>query len=238
MNSERSSIFNIKTVLGVFIILAGLIALIDNLGFDLRIDFWDFWPMILIIVGLGKLLQPAEYRNTFAGVIVLAIGVLFQMGTLDIIDFGFSQLWPFVLILLGIMIIRQAFFPGRKPDTIESNVINLTAIMDGGEYAFTSQNLVGGTTTAIMGGGTINLSNAEMQGESMVIDNFVLMGGVDIIIPKHWNVVFKGLPIMGGMSDNTIRNIKTSQAETPETAPNKMLIIKGMAIMGGVEVKN
>jgi hypothetical protein len=89
-----------------------------------------------------------------------------------------------------------------------------------------------------MGGGTINLSNAEMDGDSMVIDIFALMGGVDIVIPKHWRVIIKGLPIMGGMSDKTLSSVKTPGVDDTPPEHTKQLIIKGIAIMGGVEIKN
>ncbi len=237
MSAGTKSIFNYKTILGLFIILVGLIGLLNSFGFDTGIDFWDFWPLIFIIIGLGKLMQPAEYRNTYGGLIILAIGVIFQLAALDILDIGFRQLWPILLILVGAAIIRQAFCPGRKTGGIESNIINFSAVIGGGEYNYRSRELIGGSATTIMGGGTINLTNAEMQGDTLIIDVFAFMGGVDIVVPKHWSVVFNGLPIMGGMSDKTIQSREQKSGEDSGMATKK-LIVKGIAIMGGVEVKN
>jgi len=238
MENRSSGYFNYKIVVGVFILLAGVFALINNFGFYTGIDFWDFWPLILIIIGLGKLFQPAEYRNTFGGLVILIVGIFFQLSTLDIIDFGFRQLWPFILILVGIAILKQSFWGGKNSGGIESNTVNFMAMLGGGEYNFNSQNLVGGSATAILGGGTINLANAEMTGDSMVIDVFALMGGVDIIVPKHWSVIVNGLPIMGGISDKTLMAVRQKTSPDAVPAESKKLIIKGIAIMGGVEVKN
>ena len=55
------------------------------------------------------------------------------------------------------------------------------------------------------------------------------MGGVDITVPPDWRVTSEALPILGGVQDST----KTPAAET-----RGHLIIKGLVMMGGVEVKN
>ena len=237
MESAKTNYFDIKILLGVFIIVVGLIALLNNIGLDTGIDYWDFWPMILIIIGIGKLLQPRQYRNVLGGSIILAIGVLFQLGTLDIIDLAFRHLWPFILILIGLAIFRHGYRRGFTPGTIDSNRINFAAIIGGGEYNYNSQILIGGSATSILGGGTINLTQAEMENETLVIDTFSLMGGVEIIVPKHWDVVIQGTPVMGGMSDKTVHPAATQSGEN-QAQTRKRLIVKGIAIMGGVEIKN
>jgi hypothetical protein len=47
-------------------------------------------------------------------------------------------------------------------------------------------------------------------------------------VPEEWEVVSRGLPILGGFVDNT-RHTQGAQ---------KRLVVTGMAIMGGIEVKN
>ena len=59
-----------------------------------------------------------------------------------------------------------------------------------------------------------------------------LFGGVDIRVPRDWNVVMKGVGIMGGYED------KTSHPQSAEGVSPKQLIIQGHAIFGGVDVKN
>jgi len=61
-----------------------------------------------------------------------------------------------------------------------------------------------------------------------VFDIFVMWGGAEIKVPEDWEVVTRGVPVLGGFVDNT-RHIAGAQ---------KRLVITGMAIMGGVEVKN
>jgi hypothetical protein len=74
-----------------------------------------------------------------------------------------------------------------------------------------------------------------MQGESMVLDIFACMGGVELRVPNNWYVIFKAIPILGGM-DNSTSPAGDNQNSTDKK--KKSLIVKGMAIMGGIEVKN
>jgi hypothetical protein len=82
-----------------------------------------------------------------------------------------------------------------------------------------------------MGGFEIDLRGAQIQGDSATIEIFTLFGGIELKVPQDWYVVLQGTPILG-MFANTAKPL-------PESAgPRKKLILKGAAIMGGVEVKN
>ena len=67
----------------------------------------------------------------------------------------------------------------------------------------------------------------------MELNLYCIMGGVEITVPPNWDVEKRGaVCIMGGFSDKT-RCI----AEKLEL-PRKTLIIKGLAVMGGGEIRN
>jgi hypothetical protein len=66
-----------------------------------------------------------------------------------------------------------------------------------------------------------------LTGEA-VINVFAFWGGVTIKVPPDWTVILHGTPIMGGFEEKT--------ATPPDDS--KRLIVRGYAIMGGVEVKN
>ena len=63
----------------------------------------------------------------------------------------------------------------------------------------------------------------------VVLDLFAFWGGAKIRVPEDWTISLQGIPILGGFEDKT----HTSVAES-----NKRLIVRGYAIMGGVEIKN
>jgi predicted membrane protein len=95
-------------------------------------------------------------------------------------------------------------------------------------WAAANKQLKGGSVSTIMGGCELDFRNADMEKEEMVLEISSIMGGVDILVPSHWQVVMHGTPILGSVEDKTTK---------PEN-PTKKLIIKGSAIMGGVEIKN
>ena len=55
-----------------------------------------------------------------------------------------------------------------------------------------------------------------------------MLGGIDIRIPPGWIVENEAWPILGGIMDNT---------QAP-ALPAHRVIVRGMAFMGGVEIKN
>jgi len=54
------------------------------------------------------------------------------------------------------------------------------------------------------------------------------MGGMEVRVPEDWIVIIEGFPFMGGFDDKT----------RPEKNSTKRLIVKGTAVMGGIEIKN
>jgi len=230
MSDNHGGFFNMRLIIGVVIVAVGALALFMNLGFDIDASIWDYWPLILVLFGLSRLLQPREYRSTLSGLIFLVLGTFLLLNNLEVINFGFSELWPVIIIIVGISIIRHGFgTPGGN--ALDTEYINLNAILGGGEYNFSSKSLKGGSIAAFMGGAKIDLRQADTQEDPMVIDAFSVMGGIEIVVPRNWEITVKGTPILGGMEN------KTTFESSPDGTSRKLLI-KGTTIMGGVEVKN
>ena len=52
MEEKKVSFLSGKIIVGILIIAAGVLLLMGTLGYDLDIDLWDFWPLILIAIGI------------------------------------------------------------------------------------------------------------------------------------------------------------------------------------------
>ncbi len=237
MKKKASINLNLKVIIGLVIICAGILFLLENLGVVIGINIWDFWPVALILIGVSHIFRPSETRQTFSGAIFIVVGVLLLLNNLDIMFFNAGTFWPIIVILLGIAILKYAVWGGRMAPSSSDN-FNLSFIFGGGEHRFASDQFKGGKLFAFMGGGTIDLRDADIQiDDYVVIDLLAFMGGIDIIIPRHWNVSIQGTPILGGIDNKTVVMSKEELAAHPEKAIKK-LTIKGMTIMGGIEVKN
>jgi predicted membrane protein len=224
------NIFDIKALVGMLIIVFAVVILLQNMDLIPYINMWIFWPVFLILIGLSQVLRPSESRQALSGGIFIVVGLLFLLNNMDIIYFRFRDLWPFILLLIGFAILRQAML-GTKSKDADNDYINLTFILGGGDHKFNSKSLQGGKVSAIMGGGKIDLSDADMADDEIFFDIFAFWGGVELIVPQNWQVNMKGLPILGGVENKT-------GPDPNGTSTVKRLTVRGTAIMGGMEVKN
>lgn len=232
MNDQKSFRITPQLVLGIALMLLGLIFVLDNLGIIYKGDYLQYWPVLLIALGGIKFAQSQGAPGRAGGLLIAAIGVLLLMRSLDFIYFRFWDFfWPVLLISIGVSMLLRAWSRYRGGDNkIDAeNRIHGIAIMGGFERKSNSPDFQGGELTAIMGGCVLDLRQASIRSGEAVIDIFAWWGGVEIKVPEDWSVTLKGLPIMGGFADST---------RPPKPDTGKRLIVKGIAIMGGAEIKN
>ncbi len=122
--------------------------------------------------------------------------------------------------------IGQALRPTGK-DLSRERAFRSIAVMAGNERHVATEGFTGGEAIAVMGGCEIDLT-ASALAPGAVIDVLAFWGGIDIRVPRGWQIENRVLPLLGGLTDNT--------AGAPEGAPR--LTLRGSAIMGAVEVKN
>lgn len=106
---------------------------------------------------------------------------------------------------------------------------NLVAIMSGVERKGSWTAAAHINAVAVMGGIELDFTRCSLTAMETVMNVFAIMGGVDVTVPLGMTVVVDGVGIMGAFEDHA------DQHYGPE-AP--VLRIKGIAIMGGVNVKS
>jgi hypothetical protein len=208
-----------RVVFGLLVLSAGVIFWLDQLGKVDAHQFWMWWPLGAIAMGIGHLFD----RRWIGAAIWFVIGAYFLLPALGIGHLQFWRVigvWPLLISVAGITLIVQALRP-----VSDSRSFHTIAVMAGNSPHIGSQRFRRGEAIAVMGGCEIDLSSAKIVDEA-VIDVLAFWGGIEIRVPRGWNVVGHVAPILGGYED------KTSPA--PENAPR--LIIRGSAIMGGIEV--
>jgi hypothetical protein len=126
---------------------------------------------------------------------------------------------------------EQAFGAFRaRPSTGRGQRPTLFAMMSGVRRQVTGA-FAGAEATAIMGGVELDLRYSAMDADEVIIDTFALWGGIEIWVPTNWEIVSQGLPLMGAFEDKT-------HVTTHGGNRQPRLIVRGVAIMGGVEIKN
>jgi class 3 adenylate cyclase len=91
---------------------------------------------------------------------------------------------------------------------------------------------VEGETTAIsfMGACLLDLRQAEVVGDEILITAVAFMGGVDVVVPEGIEVVLEGFAFMGGKS--------ASIKEVPVLPGSPLVRVRAFAFMGGVTVRS
>jgi len=225
---------NNRKPLGIFLIIAGLVLLIGNLGYlpYAITDILFSWPMILVAIGLYNLIK----REYTAAIILLSIAAFFILPDIfyELRPRDLFKYWPLLIIIIG------ATFFLRKRDAITfsrnkvsgQDIIDEVDIFGGGVSQIESQNFIGGKITAIFGGGEIYLDKCTISPQGAIIDLAVIFGGTKITVPRGWNVKTEVVSIFGGFTD------KRHYFNENSADPSKTLVIKGVAIFGGGELRN
>lgn len=124
---------------------------------------------------------------------------------------------------------EDATYQKRSGSNGSSDYTELSAIFGSNERIVVSKRYIGGRITSLFGGAVLDLHSADFE-SVVVIDVFCLCGGIDIIVPSNWSVKNETSALLGGIEDRR-RNKNLGE-------PHKIVIIKGIVIMGGLEIKN
>ena len=219
-------------ILGLGVLAVGLLLTLDNLRVLDASDFLPYWPVLLIFLGVSRLLQPRGSRCLVSGLIWIGVGATLLFYNLDLIDFDVWDLWPVLLVIFGANLLWGAIVGRRRRRrSAGSSASDFSAVALLGSQArhIGSQEFVGGEATAIMGGCDIDLRDAAIADPPAEISVYAFWGGVEIKVPEGWRIDIRGAAILGAMEDHTRERVTDS---------DQVLVIRGLALMGGVEVKN
>ena len=231
-------------VVGGLIVLIGLMILLDNMGIVRIHDVWRYWPVLLIVVGVAKVVEsraPAGY--IWGGVITLA-GALLLLDNLDIVVFDFNLIWPLLLIAFGLSMLLRSIdrkkylasatgsaSAGTGPVDEHSNC-NAFAVFGGSQRRINTPDFRGGEAVAVFGGVEFDLRKAGMTVDQAVIDVNVVCGGLEVRVPENWTIVNHAMTIFGGVEDKTMQSKAEPNAKSPH------LVITGSVIFGGISLLN
>lgn len=233
---------------GAFLLLIGAAALLKSY-LTPALPAWLFtWQMLLIVLGLF-----IGIRHNFRGgawLTLLLIGTIFLLTEFYPNFIDRRYIWPLAFIALGLFLIfkpRRQHTDVQEPGIQEpslTEVTNLnqppasgedfldsTTVFGGIKKTLFTKNFKGGEIVNILGGTEINLSQADVNGR-VELEVTQIFGGTKIIVPPHWEIKPEMAAIFGGIDD------KRSFYQNTSIDQNKVLVLKGTSIFGGIEIKN
>lgn len=233
MHSTKGRVFS-----GILVVAVGLILLLKQFGVDF--PEWLFtWEALIIVTGIY-----IGIKHDFKHISWI---VLILIGSVLIIDDIFPEthleqyLWPAVIIFIGIVMVSTAGKRKerwknwreccKKNNTAQSteNMLDTVSIMGGVKKNVITKDFKGGEITCILGGCEINLSQADFSGR-VILEITQIFGGTMLIVPSNWEIQSENVAILGGIEDK--RDVTKIN-----TTGDKILVLKGVTIFGGIDIK-
>jgi predicted membrane protein len=247
-----------KVAVGVLLAAMGSLFLARELGAEIP-QWFISWKTMLIGIGLIIAIKSA-FRNWF-WVVPVFIGAAFIFSDvypeMNIRPF----LWPTALILVGMAMIfkphrkwdhkrwnrwhhhnrgyKREHYHGKKWEDwcgteatdSDSDHIESTSVFGGVKKNVISKNFKGGEITNIFGGAEYNLSQADFTG-TVVLDITQFFGGTRLVIPSHWEIKSELTAVLGSIEDKRPLQTNVTNVE------NKVLILRGTSVFGGIELRS
>ncbi len=243
---------------GLILVLIGSAFLLRNSGVDL--PHWLFsWPMLLIAIGIYSGFKHSFKNNTW--LILMGIGGFFLIDRFVPDVKLAADFWPVIIIAVGVLFIIR---PDRnrwlgkwdnekknEPNNMNSystwqqtddeakahftadtsDFLRVSSVFSGIERNIVSKNFQGGRISCVFGGADIDFTQADIQGKKEIRFEIVF-GGAKLIVPPNWTVHNQLDGMFHGVED------KRRYDASVGASPDKILVLKGSVIFGGVEIRS
>ena len=264
----RRDLFSTRLIVGIAIILLGGLLLADNLGWwDARHVIRLLWPLALVAVGVVMVRHPEQKRPRSWGWVFITVGLWVFLARLGWLHFDLRDvLLPGILLFIGgVLVFRSLSGPptgsstdptpppatngpgapdeptgpvgptpgatnfGSSTSSDHAEFVRSFALLSAHELRPVSRPFRGADLNAVMGGIKLDLTSARMEGDTAVVEVFAFWGGVEVFVPPDWTVTSEVTTLLAGFIDK----------RRPTTVvPTKHLVIRGMIVMAGVEIRN
>jgi predicted membrane protein len=202
---------------------------------DPTLRAFDFWPLLLIGLGLSIVVRRRRIGGVVVGLAAMLLGAGLLAGKLGYVIAGVAHLWPLAIVAAGLGIIWSGLTHRRTPrlenEKVSADELRRSVTMGGLELAVDSQQFKGGTLAVTMGEVRVDLRRAAMSGDEVALELSLVMGGIELYVPNNWQVVSDVSPFMGAVEDKT-------EPRPDGAGVQKRLVLRGKLTMGAVTIKN
>lgn len=114
MDTIRRRSFSAQdAVVGTILIIFGIVMLLHQLDVIYLYDFgihsiWHLWPFILVIIGIGKLVDAPTLYHIGKGMWWIFLGLWLYVSIYHVYGLSFSETWPAMLIAWGVSMMWES----------------------------------------------------------------------------------------------------------------------------------
>ncbi|KPN31197.1 putative membrane protein [Halolamina pelagica] len=215
-----------QLLFGGIIVLTGVLLLLETTGVVSTRDALLYVPSLFVLVGVWSLLQ-SRLRNLVGPVVLIGVAGAWQLVVLDYTTVDdVVAFWPVLVIVFGLSVLLGQYRSAVRETN--DDYTNSFVAFGGVEKRNTSTQFTGGDLTAIFGGTELDLRDAAIADRPAQVNAVALFGGVDVVVPREWNVRLDVLPVLGGASDD--------RARAEHRNEDVDLVVSGFAAFGGVTI--
>jgi hypothetical protein len=240
-NRSRGS----RLFLAGFLIVAGTLLFLSNLGILPIRSVWLYWPLIVIGFGISRIIRGPELPLRLFGGLLTLVGSLFLLINLNVIRVRVhDNSWPIsiLLICLGLVMLfkildqrdpRPSGWAGFRPPRMGArDGLSDFTLLGSVKRRIDATDFSGGTALSVLGSLELDLRHARTSepGQTIQLEVSAILGAAKIRVPEHWRIQMRGTSIMGTYEDKTIPPNAGSDAPT--------LVITGISVMSSIEVED
>jgi len=217
-----------QVLVGVLVVLVGVALLAETTGLYDTGPLLRYVPSLFVLVAAYAMVV-SRFENLFGPLAVVVVAGALQLVVLDVVEGATVwQFWPVLVVLFGLSVLLGRV-RSRAVD-VEGSYLDALAVFGGVERRATSQAFRGATLTALFGGTELDLRDAAVVDPPARVSVTALFGGVEVIVPREWNVQLDVLPVLGGAEDERPRREREHDSVD--------LVVTGVAAFGGVSVSD
>lgn len=211
---------------GGLLVLLGVVLLGGNVfNFNAWQTVWMVMPLVL--VGLGIWIYVRHPHSLLVSLLISLFGLLLFLGNLGLIDAHFFNLWPLLLIAVGLNVLLRENDTDSMEEDLE--ILTDTTMFAGSKKSVSSDKFKSAKLTTIFGGSELDLSRADLK-EDVVIEAVVLFGEIKLRLPDNVRVTNDVTKIAAEVNDHRAGEKKSSGTK-------RNVMVKGVAIFGGMEIR-
>ena len=233
-----------RYIIGGILIAFGVLLLLSNTDI-ITLDWgWNlvrtWWPILLILWGIWELVSGG-FQFRLWPVILLLLGIGFQLSALNLWEWDFSVVWPVFIVIVGLAILlgrrrRRDNRQQRSGTIIETAAASATAADDTWRAVFTNigerypaRDFRGGEVEVYFGNVALNLTDAELVDSLAQLEVHVTFGGLLLQVPAGWRVTYDGVI-------THFAEVQDHRTQTSSDVYSGELIIAGPVTFGHVEI--
>ena len=208
---------------GLLLVVLGGVFLAENLT-AFVFDWGDWWPAILIILGIVSL--PS---SRWLGVVLTLVGAAFLVGTHNLLVVNIGDFWPVALIAVGAWVLlggwRRRARKGRGGETTADD-LDVSCAFGSVARRVTSGNFRGGKLSVLFGSAEVDLRDAVVESGEATLHVEVLFGSAEICVPDGWAVDVQ--------ADANLSSVEMKHRAPSQ--PTATLTLTGSCTFGGITI--